>query len=178
MPTGRPGSARALASGALDAQIAFWRRQLAGVPVLELPADRPRAADPAEEDRGALRPVAMPAALLAPFRGRGPGGGVTPFTALLGGYLALLARLSGQDDLAVGIPAAGRRGVQTEELIGFFVNTLVLRSTTGDDPASRRCSAGCATRCWRRQGSQDVPLDRLVEELQPDRSAGLSPSSR
>ena len=176
---------RALASGALDPQIAWWRGELAALPVLELPADRPRLArtpraprtpqTPAAEDRGALRPVVLPAELLAPFRGAAWGSGITQFTALLAGYLALLARLSGQDDLAVGIPAAGRRGVQTEELIGFFVNTLVVRSTTGDDPGFAALLGRVRDRVLAAQSRQDVPLDRLVEELQPDRSAGLSP---
>jgi amino acid adenylation domain-containing protein len=168
---------RALASGALDAQIDSWRRELADLPVLELPADHPRAQvqTSAAEDRGALRPVALPAELLSPFRGAAWGGGITPFTVLLGGYLALLARLSGQDDLAVGIPAAGRRGLQTEELIGFFVNTLVLRSKTGDDPGFAALLGRVRDSVLAAQGRQDVPLDRLVEELQPDRSAGLSP---
>jgi amino acid adenylation domain-containing protein len=167
---------RALASGALDDQIAYWRERLAALPALELPVDRPRTPQtPAAEDRGALRPVAIPAELLAPFRSAAWGTGITPFTVLLGGYLALLARLSGQDDLAVGIPAAGRRGVQTEELIGFFVNTLVLRSTTGDDPGFAALLGRVRDSVLAAQGRQDVPLDRLVEELQPDRSAGLSP---
>ena len=168
---------RALASGALDDQIAYWRQELCRLwTVLELPADRPRTPQaPAAEDRGALRPVAIPAQLLAPFRGAAWGAGITPFTVLLGGYLALLARLSGQDDLAVGIPAAGRQGAQTEELIGFFVNTLVVRSATGDDPGFAALLGRVRDSVLAAQGRQDVPLDRLVEELQPDRSAGRSP---
>jgi amino acid adenylation domain-containing protein len=166
----------ALASGALDAQLAYWRRQLAGLPVLELPADRPRAAAAAAGgDRGALRPVEIPAGLIEPFRRPGQGGGITPFTVLLAGYLALLARLSGQDDLAVGIPAAGRRGLETEELIGFFVNTLVVRPAAGDDPGFAALLGRVRDAVLAAQASQDVPFERLVEELQPERAAGVSP---
>ncbi len=160
-----------LGSGALDSQLAYWRRQLAGVPVLELPADRPRG--PEAGERGALRPVEIPAGLTEPFRGQG--GGITPFTVLLAGYLALLTRLSGADDLAVGIPAAGRRGLQTEGMIGFFVNTLVVRPALEGDPGFAALLGRVRDAVLAAQAHQDVPFERLVEELQPDRAAGVSP---
>ena len=163
------GQRHALESGVLDAQIGYWRRQLADLPVLELPADRPRTAGTG--DRGALRPVELRAELIDPLRGSG----ITPFTVLLAGYLALLARLSGQEDLAVGIPAAGRRELHAEELIGFFVNTLVVRSATGDDPGFAGLLRRVRDTVLAAQAHQDVPLDRLVEELQPERSPGVSP---
>ncbi|HEY2292550.1 MAG TPA: amino acid adenylation domain-containing protein, partial [Thermoanaerobaculia bacterium] len=110
---------RALEAGALDPQLAWWRQELAGVPVLELPADRPRSA--ATGFRGRSRPVSFPAGLAGRLRRLGAGEGITSFTALLAGFTALLARLSGQDDLAVGLTSAGRDRLHTEGLIGFFV---------------------------------------------------------
>ncbi len=162
-----------LTEGALDAQLAYWRRQLAGVPVLELPADRPRSA--ATGDRGASRVVSFPADLAARLRGLGVGEGITTFTALLSGFAAALARLSGQDDLAVGLTSAGRSRLHTEGLIGFFVNTLVARARLEDDPPFALLLRRMRDTLLAAQKHQDIPFERLVEELQPERVAGLSP---
>ena len=119
---------------ALDAQLAWWRQQLAGAPhALELPTDFPRP--PVQTFRGASHPVHAPArrspsALKALCQKEG----VTPFMALLAAFQALLSRYSGQDDIAVGSPIAGRRFSELEGLIGFFVNTLVLRTPPGRQP--------------------------------------------
>jgi amino acid adenylation domain-containing protein len=164
---------QALSAGTLDAQLAYWRRQLAGVPVLELPADRPRSA--ATGDRGASRVVSFPADLAARLRGLGSGEGITAFTTLLAGFTAALARLSGQDDLAVGLTSAGRNRLHTEGLIGFFVNTLVARTRMADDPPFGALLLRVRDTLLVAQKHQDVPFERLVEELQPERVAGLSP---
>ena len=164
---------QALAGGALDAQLAYWRRQLAGVPVLELPADRPRSA--ATGDRGASRVVPCPADLAGRLRGLGSGAGITVFIALLSGFAAALARLSGQDDLAVGLTSAGRSRLHTEGLIGFFVNTLVARARLEDDPPFGALLRRVRDTVLAAQRHQDVPFERLVEELQPERVAGLTP---
>ncbi|MFL6236363.1 MAG: amino acid adenylation domain-containing protein, partial [Thermoanaerobaculia bacterium] len=161
-----------LEGGKLDAQLGYWRRQLAGVPALELPTDRPRAA---AGDRGGGRPVELPAGMAGSLRGLVPGGGVTPFTLLLAGFAALLARLTGQEDFAIGLPTAGRNRPQAEGLIGFFVNTLVARVRLADDPPFRALLRRMRDTALVAQKYQDVPFERLVEELQPERSAGGTP---
>jgi amino acid adenylation domain-containing protein len=164
---------QALAGGALDAQLAYWRRQLAGLPVLALPADRPRSV--ATGDRGASRVVPLPADLAGRLRGLGSGEGITVFIALLSGFAAALARLSGQDDLGVGLTSAGRSRLHTEGLIGFFVNTLVARARLEDDPPFGVLLRRVRDTVLAAQRHQDIPFERLVEELQPERVAGLTP---
>jgi len=162
-----------LEGGKLDAQLGYWRRQLAGLPVLELPTDRPRSA--AAGNHSGNRRVDLPAELTAGLRALGAGTGVTPFAVLLSGFVALLARLSGQDDFAVGLPSAGRNRAHAEGLIGFFVNTLVTRARLADDPPFRALLRRMRDTALAAQSHQDVPFERLVEELQPERAAGVSP---
>ncbi len=159
--------------GKLDAQLGYWRRQLAGLPVLELPTDRPRAT--AAGSASGNRRADLSAELTAGLRALGAGAGVTPFTVLLSGFAALLARLSGQDDFAIGLPSAGRNRAHSEELIGFFVNTLVTRVRLADDPPFRALLRRMRDTALAAQSHQDVPFERLVEELQPERIAGVSP---
>ncbi|HEY4593637.1 MAG TPA: amino acid adenylation domain-containing protein, partial [Thermoanaerobaculia bacterium] len=110
----------------LEGEISFWRQQLVGLsPRLELPTDRPRPA--AQSFRGAKHPVRLPAELTQQAKALSRREGTTLFMVLLAGFQSLLARYSGQEDLAVGSPIAGRNRVEIEALIGFFVNTLVLR---------------------------------------------------
>src|SRR6185295_2862050 len=110
----------------LEGEISYWRERLDGLPpLLELPTDRPRPA--VQSFLGAVRPIRMPAGLMRQAEALGRQNGATLFMVLLGGLQAVLGRLSGQDDLAVGTPVAGRNRVETEGLIGFFINTLVLR---------------------------------------------------
>ncbi|HEX3526027.1 MAG TPA: amino acid adenylation domain-containing protein [Thermoanaerobaculia bacterium] len=170
---------RALAGGAFDRQLAYWRRQLADLPVLELPTDRPRPLHPSP--RSGVRPVDLPAGLAASLAALGRGAGCTPFMILLAGFTALLARLSGQDDFGVGVPSAGRSRAETEGMIGLFVNTLVLRARPARDPLdpidptfldlARRVRDTVVAA----QESQDVPFEKLVEELQPERATGTTP---
>ncbi|HBL30033.1 MAG TPA: non-ribosomal peptide synthetase, partial [Acidobacteria bacterium] len=167
---------------ALDGEISFWRRQLAGLPpLLELPTDRPR---PAEQTfRGRTRPFQLPAGLARQAEALGRGAGATLFMVVLAGFQALLARYSGQDDVAVGSPVAGRNREEIEGLIGFFVNTLVLRGDlTGFPPGDRaggpsfRDLVGrvreTALAAWLHQ---EVPFEKLVEELAPERSLAHAP---
>ena len=158
----------------LEREIAFWRRQLAGLPpLLELPTDRPRPA--VQSFRGAARPVRLPAGLTRQVEALGRREGATLFMVLLAAFQALLARYSGQDDLAVGSPVAGRNRVEIEGLIGFFVNTLVLRGDLAGEPAvpraarpgardragrlrcTRTCRSRSWSRSWRRSGASPTP---------------------
>ncbi|HEY2740522.1 MAG TPA: condensation domain-containing protein, partial [Thermoanaerobaculia bacterium] len=120
----------------LENEIAFWRQQLADLPPhLSLPTDRPRPA--AQSYRGASRPLQLPAALTRRVATLARREGATLYMVLLAGFQALLGRLSGQNDFAVGSPVAGRNRVEIEELIGFFVNTLVLRGNLTGEPTVR-----------------------------------------
>src|SRR6185436_7841883 len=120
----------------LEGEISYWRRQLAGLPpLLELPTDRPRPT--VQSSRGATRPVRLPAGLTRQMQAVSRREGATLFMVLLAGFQVLLARSSGQQDLAVGTPVAGRNRIETEGLIGFFVNTLVLRGDLTGAPTFR-----------------------------------------
>src|SRR6185369_1293038 len=157
----------------LENEISFWRRQLAGLPpLLELPTDRPRPAT--QSYRGDALPVLLPAALIRQAAAFARREGATLFMVLLGAYQALLARHSGQDDLAVGSPGAGRNRRETEELIGFFVNTLVLRGDLSGDqrggPSFRELLGRVRETVLAAYQHQDLPFERLVEELAPERS--------
>ncbi|HKV09853.1 MAG TPA: amino acid adenylation domain-containing protein, partial [Thermoanaerobaculia bacterium] len=158
---------------AVQRQLAWWRQELAGLPVLELPTDRPRAA--ARSHRGANRQVALSAELAARLRALAPAEGITLFVTLLGGFAAVLSRWSGQGDVPVGVPSAGRNRVETERMIGFFVNTLVLRGRMEDDPPFLALLRRLRRTAVAAQANQDVPFDRLVEELHPHRDPGVSP---
>ncbi len=158
----------------LESEIAFWRRQLAGLPpLLELPTDRPRPA--VQSFRGAARPVRLPAGLTRQVEALGRREGATLFMVLLAGFQALLARYSGQDDLAVGTPVAGRNRVEIEGLIGFFVNTLVLRGDLAGDPSFRELLGRVRETALAAYAHQDVPFEKLVEELAPERSLAHAP---
>jgi amino acid adenylation domain-containing protein len=158
----------------LEQEIAFWRQQLAGLPpVLELPTDRPRPA--VQSYRGAARPVRLPAALTRGLEALARREGVTLFMVLLAAFQTLLARLSGQDDLAVGSPVAGRNRIETEGLIGFFVNTLVLRGNLSGAPTFRELLGQVRETALAGWLHQDVPFEKLVEALAPERSLAHAP---
>ncbi|HVS00465.1 MAG TPA: amino acid adenylation domain-containing protein, partial [Thermoanaerobaculia bacterium] len=159
---------------ALESEIAFWRRQLAGLPPrLELPTDRPRPA--AQSFRGASRPVHLPAELTRQAQILGRREGATLFMVLLAAFQALLARYSGQQDLAVGTPGAGRSRVEIEGLIGFFVNTLVLRGDLSGEPSFRGLLGRVRETTLAAHTHQDVPFERLVQELSPERNPAHTP---
>jgi len=154
----------------LESEIAYWRRQLAHLPPrLELPTDRPRPA--VQSLRGAVRPVRLPADLTRQAQALSRQEGATLFMLLLAGFQALLARTSGQKDLAVGSPVAGRNRVEIEGLIGFFVNTLVLRGDLSGNqrggPSFRELLGRARETALAAYLHQDVPFEKLVEELAP-----------
>jgi hypothetical protein len=154
-------------------QLAYWRGQLAGVPPLELPTDRPRPAAPSR--RGGERRAVLPAALAGRVRALALQEGATPFVVLLAAFQALLHRYSGQDDFAVGTPIAGRTRSEVEGLIGLFINTLVLRADLSGGPTFRELVRRARRTALGAFAHQDVPFEQLVGALQPERGPGLSP---
>jgi amino acid adenylation domain-containing protein len=165
---------RWLSGEALAAQLAYWRERLAGAPAaLELPADRQRP--PVQSFRGATRALAVPAALAARLRGLARGEGSTLFMTALAAFSALLGRFGGQEDLVVGSPVANRTEAAVEELLGFFVNTLALRADLSGDPSCRTLLARVRESALSAYAHQDLPFERLVEELQPERDLSRSP---
>ncbi|HJX28874.1 MAG TPA: amino acid adenylation domain-containing protein, partial [Thermoanaerobaculia bacterium] len=158
----------------LENELAFWRRQLAGLPPrLEFPTDRPRPT--LQTYRGATRPVRLPADLVCQAEALGRRQGATLFMVLLAGFQTLLARCSDQDDLAVGSPVAGRSRIETERLIGLFVNTLVLRGNLKGAPTFRELLGRVRETALAAYLHQDVPFEKLVEELAPERSLAHAP---
>ncbi|HKH47513.1 MAG TPA: amino acid adenylation domain-containing protein [Thermoanaerobaculia bacterium] len=165
---------RRLQGEALEAEVAYWRERLLGAPpVLELPADRPRSSP--QSDRGALRIVRLAPDLSAEVAALARREGATLFMTLLAAFQTLLQRSSGQDDVSVGAPVAGRNRVETERLIGFFVNTLVLRTDLSGDPTFRELLARVRTLTLDAFRHQDLPFEKLVEEIRPERSLSHTP---
>ncbi|HVS00777.1 MAG TPA: condensation domain-containing protein, partial [Thermoanaerobaculia bacterium] len=155
---------------ALEAHLAYWRRQLHGAPqVLELPADRPRPA--VQTFRGTSRDVVLPVELSSLCRREG----ATPFMVLLAAWAALLGRHAHQEDVLMGTPVAGRNRREVEDLIGFFINTLVLRVDLSGGPGFAGLVRQVRQTSLDGYTHQDVPFERLVEELVPERSLAHSP---
>ncbi|HYO16989.1 MAG TPA: amino acid adenylation domain-containing protein, partial [Thermoanaerobaculia bacterium] len=155
-------------------QTAWWRERLAGAPaVLELPAEHPRP--PVPSGRAGWRPVHVPADLTRGLQALGRQEGSTLFMVVLAGLDALLHRYTGQEDLVVGTPEAGRDALETEGLIGLFVNTLALRvRLTGALPA-RALLAAVRSTVLDAHDHRHLPFEKLVEELRPERNLSHAP---
>jgi amino acid adenylation domain-containing protein len=168
---------RALQGDALDAQLAWWKRELAGAPTtLELPLDRPRP--PLVSTRGAHVPWRFPAELGSALADLHQREGVTMFMLLLAAWQTLLGRVTAQDDLLVGSPVSDRPRPETEGLIGFFVNTLVLRARLagpGGPPSFRELLGQVRETVLGAFAHQDLPFERLVDELQEGRALDRNP---
>ena len=158
----------------LERQLAFWRRSLEGAPeILELPTDRPRPA--LRSPRGRTLKGELPAALAAELREAGRRSGASLFMVLLAAWQVILARHAGQRDFAVGTPIANRTRSEIEGLIGFFANTLALRSCLGGDPTFAELLARVRAATLEAYDHQDLPFERLVEELGLGRSTSHAP---
>jgi amino acid adenylation domain-containing protein len=157
----------------LQRQVDYWSRQLADLPALQLPTDHPRPA--VSGFRGAFLPVRLPPRLSAALRALSQREGATLFMTLLAAFQALLARYTGQRDIAVGSPIANRTRAELEGLIGFFVNTLVLRTSLEGDPTFRELLARVRAMALEAYAHQDLPFEKLVEELQPERDLSRNP---
>ncbi|MCS0710057.1 non-ribosomal peptide synthetase [Massilia aurea] len=155
-------------------QSQFWRSHLSGAPaLLELPTDRPRP--PVQSYAGGSVPLRLSSAMVEGLRGLAQRHGATMFVTLLAGWAALLARLSGQDDIVVGTPAANRKHRELESLIGCFVNTLALRvrvdaMTSGDILIEQVKATSLQA-----YSHQDLPFEEVVEAVNPPRSLSHSP---
>ncbi|QSQ26356.1 amino acid adenylation domain-containing protein [Pyxidicoccus parkwayensis] len=158
----------------LEAQLRYWRKQLAAAPpVLELPTDFPRPS--LQRFRGDTVNVELPAELSERFRAFCRREGVTTYMGLLAAFQLLLSRVSGQEDVCVGSPIAGRHHPGLERLIGFFVNTLVLRTRLDGNTTFRELLQRVRETTLDAYSHQDVPFEKLVEALQPPRSLSHAP---
>ncbi|MGB8507775.1 MAG: amino acid adenylation domain-containing protein, partial [Pyrinomonadaceae bacterium] len=158
----------------LEAQVAFWKEELAGAPgLLELPADRPRPA--IQTFKGRYRQILLPAPLSAALRALSRKEGVTLFMTMLSAFQTLLSRYSGQEDICVGTPIANRNRAEIEGLIGFFVNTLVLRGRTSRETRFTELLRQGRADTLAAYAHQDMPFERLVDELRPERALSHTP---
>ena len=163
-----------LETGVGQKQVEFWRAELSGtLPLLDLPTDRPRPA--AQTFAGAQYLHAIPRDLSDRLRTLSRQRNVTLFMLLLAGFQATLCRYAGQDEVVVGTPIAGRKRVETEQLIGFFINTLPLRARIPFDATFDSFLAAVKDTCLRAFENQDVPFEKLVKELNPDRDLSRPP---
>ncbi|HST58901.1 MAG TPA: amino acid adenylation domain-containing protein, partial [Longimicrobium sp.] len=158
----------------LERQLAYWRERLAGAPeLLELPTDHPRP--PVQTYRGATVPVELAPELLERLQALARSEGATLYMTLLSAFQVLLSRYSGSEDVVVGSPIAGRTRKEVEGLVGFFVNTLVLRTDLSGDPGFREVLGRAREVTLGAYEHQEVPFEKLVAELQPERSLSHTP---
>ncbi len=158
------------ASGRL---VEYWRERLAGLAPLELPTDRPRP--PQQTFHGTRRAFDIPATTHEAVKALGRSEGCTYFMTMLAAFHVLLARYSGQDDIAVGTPVANRDRTETEPLIGLFLNTLVLRVDLTGAPSFRALLARVRKVALDAFAHQEMPFEQLVVELKPDRDLSRNP---
>jgi amino acid adenylation domain-containing protein len=158
----------------LNSQLAYWKRQLGEkLPVLHLPTDRPRS--PLSRFAGARLPLELPENLTAALNDLSSRERVTLFMTLLTAFKTLLYRYTGQEDIPVASPIANRSHAEVRELIGFFVNTLVLRTDLSGDPTFSRLLARVRDVCLEAYAHHDLPFEKLVQELQPERASSRNP---
>ncbi|PYP82589.1 MAG: non-ribosomal peptide synthetase, partial [Blastocatellia bacterium AA13] len=157
----------------LETKLQYWKEKLDGVAVLELPSDRARL--PRGSYIGASESFHISEELTAKLSDLSKREGATLFMSLLAGFQTLLARYSGQEDIAIGTPIAGRSWRESEGLIGCFVNTLVMRTDLRGNPTVVELLRKVRETALGAYSHQDVPFEKLVEELQPERSLSYQP---
>jgi amino acid adenylation domain-containing protein len=166
-----------LRGGGLEKQLTYWRRQLGGrLPVLELPTDRPRPTVLSE--RGARLSFTLGRDLTDAVTALSRQEGATLFMTLLAAFQTLLGRYAKQRDVIVGAPVAGRNRAETEGLIGFFVNMLAMRADLSGNPPFKELLRRVREMALGAYVHQDLPFDKLVEELQPERDPTGTPIFR
>ncbi|HEX8184329.1 MAG TPA: condensation domain-containing protein, partial [Blastocatellia bacterium] len=163
-----------LSGEGLKAQLSYWRAKLSDAPpLLELPTDRPRPL--VKTFRGSKQSIALTPSLSEDLRALAQQEGATLFMIMLSAYQILLRRYTGQEDIVVGSPIANRNRRELEGLIGFFVNTLALRTDVSGDPTFGELLARVRDTCLEAYSHRDLPFQKLVQELQPQRSPGYQP---
>jgi len=165
---------RYLSTGVLDSQFAYWKQQLTGAPAsLHLPTDHPRTSFASFQ--GVQCQIVVPDAMRVGLTELSCKEGVTLFVALLAAFSVLLARYSGQDDIVVGTLVVGRNRLESEKLIGLFVNTLALRVVLPGNLTFRQLLHRVQEVVLSAHAHQDLPFEKLVEELEPERDLGRNP---
>lgn len=160
--------------GVLDEQLAYWKKQLNGdLPMLEAPTDHSRP--PRMTYHGADGPFDLPQDLIEQLTELGQREGATLYMTLMAALLTLFHRYTGQDDIILGTATAGRNHSEIEKLIGFFINTLVLRTDLSGNPSFRELIGRVREVALGAYEHQDVPFEKLVEELQPERDTSRQP---
>ena len=162
-----------LEAGLLESQLSYWKEQLAGNSMLALPADRPRPA--VQSEKGGIHEFVIDVNVVQKLKKLGAEQGASLFMVLLAAFQVLLYRYSGQQDIAVGTPIAGRNSSATEKLIGFFLNTLVLRVNLSGKLAFTELLLRAKEVTVGAYAHQDLPFEKLVEVLSPERNLGISP---
>ncbi|HET7230144.1 MAG TPA: condensation domain-containing protein, partial [Longimicrobium sp.] len=159
----------------LERELGYWREKLAGAPeALELPADHPRP--PVQSFAGRTHRFPLPPETAEALRALGRAEGATPFMVLLAAFKTLLARHTGQGDLVVGTPVANRGRHETEGVVGFFANTLALRTDLSGDPTFREALRRVRDTAVGAYAHEELPFERLVEELHPRRDLSRNPA--
>ncbi|MBI2230714.1 MAG: amino acid adenylation domain-containing protein, partial [Deltaproteobacteria bacterium] len=157
----------------LERQISYWKKQLEGISPLQLPTDRPRP--PLQTHRGAWQSLSLSQELTEKLKSLSRKEGVTLYMTLLAAFQTLLHRYSGQEDIVVGSPIAGRNRSEIEGMVGFFVNTLALRSNLSGQPTFKELLARVKEMALGAYAHQELPFEKLVEELHPERDLSHSP---
>ena len=157
----------------LEEHLTYWKKQLENVPTLQVPTDRPRPR--VQTVRSARHYFVLSKPLSAELRSLSNRHGVTLFMTLFAAYQTLLHRYSGQNDIVIGSPVAGRNRSELEGLIGFFLNMLVLRADLSGNPTFRELLVRVREICLEAYAHQDLPFERLVEELRPKRDLSYTP---
>jgi amino acid adenylation domain-containing protein len=157
----------------LESQLSYWKEQLKELSILNCPTDYPRPVK--QSFRGARQSLSLPESLTKAVNELSGREGVTQFMTLLAAFQVLLYRYSGQEDVVVGSPIANRNRTEIERLIGFFVNTLVLRSDCSGSPSFREFLLRVRDVCLGAYAHQDLPFEKLVEELRPERDLSRNP---